>query len=327
MFAPTMYSGFRSPLAANRSGSKGTTSAVTNTIKQMPNFTPTVRRSPAPNKQNQINKLTEDFNKLKVYNADPNSNLRESLLQANEQMGTADKNVWARNRGNLFAGLDTGFKNSENDMMASLAKRGIADSGVAVKGFADLANSKAGQMAQVDNQAYQGAVQTGDAYRQQKMANLTGYTQLGRGMSGTTQNYLAQAGSGYNAAGSQAGNTAIGLGNLNNSFNANKWNAQANADAGKGQSTGALVGAGATMLSDMRLKKNVKQIGTVNGHRLVVWDWNEKGLKLAAGMPTIGVIAQEAQKIDPEAVREHESGYLMVDYSKIFKGVYNGIVG
>lgn len=314
MFAPTMYSGFRTPYGTKPKGTNTTTTA--------PTVAPVVPTVKAPTRAEQ---LTSEFEKYKIYNADPNANLREAMLQANEKMGTVDKNVWARSRGNLFAGLDTGYKNSEDDMMASLAKRGIANSGVAVRGFKDLAASKAGAMAQADNQAYGQGVAAGDAYRQQRMANLTGYTQLGRGMSGSTQNYLAQAGSGYNAVGGQAGNTAIGLGNLNNSYNANKWNAQANADAGKGSMTGSLVGAGATMLSDMRLKKNVKQIGTVNGHKLVKWDWNEKGLELAGDMPTVGVIAQEAQKIDPEAVKTHESGYLMVDYSRIFKGVYNVI--
>lgn len=305
----------------NRSGTKG---GSPNTPALKPTIAP---MTDAQMKQQEIDKLTADFNNLKMYNADPNANLREALLQANEQMGTADQGVWARGRGSLFAGLDTGYKNSENDMMASLAKRGIANSGVAAKAYGDLNNAKMGAFAQADNQAYNQAVQAGDAYRQQRMANLTGYTQLGRGMSGSTQNYLSQAGSGFNAAGSQAGQTALGLGQLNNGFNSARWNAQANSDAGKGSAMGSVVGAGVTAFSDMRLKKNVKQIGEVNGHKLVVWDWNEKGLEIAGDMPTVGVIAQEAMKIDPDAVSVHENGYLMVDYSKIFKGVYNGILG
>ena len=44
------------------------------------------------------------------------------------------------------------------------------------------------------------------------------------------------------------------------------------------------------------------------------WDWNEKGKALAGDQPTIGVMAHEA---DSDAVSLHESGYLMVDYSKV----------
>jgi len=75
-----------------------------------------------------------------------------------------------------------------------------------------------------------------------------------------------------------------------------------------------LVGAGASFLSDIRLKKNITPIG--NG--LYSWEWNERAKEIGADVyPTTGVIAQEIMEIYPEAVFEGEHGYLMVDYSKV----------
>lgn len=71
--------------------------------------------------------------------------------------------------------------------------------------------------------------------------------------------------------------------------------------------------------SDIRLKKNIKKIGKLkSGLNIYKWEWKDKAKGL--GIPlktTIGVLAQELQKIKPEAVIEHKSGYLMVDYGKV----------
>ncbi len=73
-----------------------------------------------------------------------------------------------------------------------------------------------------------------------------------------------------------------------------------------------LGGAGIMKFSDLRLKEDVKPIGrTVGGHNLYSWKWKD-----GSGYDT-GVIAQEVQKLRPDAVVEGTSGYLMVDYAKI----------
>jgi len=77
---------------------------------------------------------------------------------------------------------------------------------------------------------------------------------------------------------------------------------------------------GATMkASDIRLKKNITKVGKLkNGLNIYKWEW--KSFAKTLGMPlktTIGVMAQEVQKLKPEAVHEHESGYLMVDYGAL----------
>ncbi|MCO4754380.1 MAG: tail fiber domain-containing protein [Bacteriovoracaceae bacterium] len=77
-------------------------------------------------------------------------------------------------------------------------------------------------------------------------------------------------------------------------------------------------GAGATnCTSDQRLKDNVFAIpyalDKINQIRGVEFDWNEDSL--SPGKHSIGVIAQEIQKVFPTAVVENADGYLSVDYA------------
>ena len=71
--------------------------------------------------------------------------------------------------------------------------------------------------------------------------------------------------------------------------------------------------------SDRRLKVDIKKIGTHStGLNVYEWEWNAKAFVLGLDKhPRKGFIAQEVQKVFPEAVVEGEHGYLMIDYSKI----------
>jgi trimeric autotransporter adhesin len=55
-----------------------------------------------------------------------------------------------------------------------------------------------------------------------------------------------------------------------------------------------------------------QKLSQING---VSFRWNENGPKDTATQ--FGVIAQEVQKVLPEAVHKSENGYLMVNYSAI----------
>lgn len=72
---------------------------------------------------------------------------------------------------------------------------------------------------------------------------------------------------------------------------------------------GALGTAAAMFFSDRRLKKNIEKIGMVNGINIYSFDY-------VWGKPSIGVMADEVMHTG--AVHEHESGYLMVDYGRLF---------
>ena len=68
-------------------------------------------------------------------------------------------------------------------------------------------------------------------------------------------------------------------------------------------------------MSDKRLKTNIKKIMDikVNGKTLGWYRYNYLG----SDVPYEGVLAQEVEKVKPEAVKRHKNGYLMVNYSTI----------
>jgi hypothetical protein len=73
---------------------------------------------------------------------------------------------------------------------------------------------------------------------------------------------------------------------------------------------GGTLGA-AYMLSDERLKKNIKRIGThILGIGIYAYDY-------IWGEPSIGVMAQELEKVMPEAVITTDSGYKAVNYAML----------
>ena len=67
--------------------------------------------------------------------------------------------------------------------------------------------------------------------------------------------------------------------------------------------------------SDRRLKTNIRPLGTRNGIKLYLWDWNEDGKRIAdPTQPTVGVMADELMGTHPHLVRRASDGYLRVDY-------------
>lgn len=70
-------------------------------------------------------------------------------------------------------------------------------------------------------------------------------------------------------------------------------------------------GAAALLASDVRVKENIKPVGRLdNGLRVYVFNF------IGDDVPQIGLLAQEVQKLHPEAVFEDEQGILRVDYAK-----------
>jgi hypothetical protein len=107
-----------------------------------------------------------------------------------------------------------------------------------------------------------------------------------------------------------AGPDLLGAANATGQYNQGIYNAN---QAGQNATTSGLFGLGAAALmgSDIRLKRNIKRIGThALGVGWYIFDyvWGERG---------IGVMAQELFHVKPDAVLVHPSGYLMVDYSRI----------
>lgn len=83
-------------------------------------------------------------------------------------------------------------------------------------------------------------------------------------------------------------------------------------NAMKNQILGGLfnLGGSAIMASDARLKSNVKRIGD---HPLGIGIYEYD----IGGQRQVGVMAQEVQRVKPEAVIQHPAGYLMVNYGAL----------
>lgn len=82
-------------------------------------------------------------------------------------------------------------------------------------------------------------------------------------------------------------------------------------DLGYGSRGAGLGTAMPWLTSDEQLKENIKPLGKENGHN--IYEFNYKG----EPQKYIGVLAQEVRLTHPEAVKAHESGYLMVNYDAI----------
>lgn len=80
------------------------------------------------------------------------------------------------------------------------------------------------------------------------------------------------------------------------------------------------LGAAAIMGSDIRIKENIKQVGMLPiGLPVYEFEYKKPYKDTWGHGKIIGVMAQEVQKLLPNAVTQHKDGYLMVDY-----GVLNG---
>ena len=70
-----------------------------------------------------------------------------------------------------------------------------------------------------------------------------------------------------------------------------------------------LISMGSAMFSDERLKKDIKQIGTLGKLNLYSWKWKD------SGKSDTGFIAQQVQKVLPQFVTEI-NGFLAVNYDE-----------
>lgn len=69
---------------------------------------------------------------------------------------------------------------------------------------------------------------------------------------------------------------------------------------------------GAYLLSDRRLKTNIRKVGEVDGMNIYEWDWNEAGKRLAGSQITRGFMADEVRE---DMLGLSLSGFDMVNYS------------
>jgi hypothetical protein len=184
----------------------------------------------------------------------------------------------------------------ENDARTQAALQGInLDTSANAQGY-----NQALQGAQFGNTAQQQALMQAIQGRQMPLNEITAL------MSGSQiQNPQFQAYSGSNIAPAPIfGATQAQAQNAQNTYNQQVANQNAN--------TAGLfsLGSAAIGLSDRRLKSNIKRIGT---HKLGIGIYEYDIM----GKHDIGVMAQELLQVMPDAVHQHPSGYLMVDYGRL----------
>ena len=118
-------------------------------------------------------------------------------------------------------------------------------------------------------------------------------------------------------------NTAIGQGSDISNLIQNQGNVQASGIAGRHQ-IGADTTANqqqtalsiAAMFSDPALKTDIVHTGAFNGHNIYSWNWNDKASELGLYGSSSGVMADEVQKSNPEAVTI-DRGFMKVNYEMI----------
>lgn len=162
------------------------------------------------------------------------------------------------------------------------------------------------QAGQFNNSNRQARIAEGSTRRSMSLnelnALLTGQQVQNPQFGGTSQAGAAQGVNASGALNSQYG-AQVDAANANNAASASTTSA-----AGS-----ALAMAAMFAFSDGRLKEDVVEVGLLpSGVRVVHYRYRGRPRRY------VGVIAQEVALVKPDAVILHPSGFLMVDYSKVF---------
>jgi hypothetical protein len=205
----------------------------------------------------------------------------------------------ARGRGSLAAGIRSdGFKTALGGAtsQAQLNEQALGRKMQGASGLASVGQAQgADQRANIDQQSRMGDILR-QIEQQKAMAPVTSLGLQGSLTSGLPLNMFT----GQTGTGTMNGTTKT----TQSGATLADWMAMA------GQAAGA-----AAMASDLHLKTDIEtERFDDKGRRWVSWRWKWDE-------PTAerkhGVIAQEVQETDPEAVMMHPLGFLMVDYSKL----------
>ena len=123
----------------------------------------------------------------------------QELQTTKEQMGTANADVLARQTGTTMAGISSGYQEARKQLESTLARKGLAGSGVEANILSSNYEQEAMSKASAGVGAYNTAIQQSDALRLQQ-AQLGGQ-QYQAGISGATTGYQANLGATQNIYG------------------------------------------------------------------------------------------------------------------------------
>lgn len=179
----------------------------------------------------------------------------------------------------------------DTSVLGQLANRGLMRS----SGLQSATNSFADTLANNEMNLY-------DSYYNRLSNNLSNMLNT----SNTLYNYITGINTGSQNNANNVNSFNLSQAQMNNNNNNALWGSLAN-------TAGTAAGA-AIMASDINVKKNIKKIGEKNGYNWYEFEYKE-GLGLPKGKQE-GVIAQEVEKINPDAV-SIINGIKHVDYNKL----------
>ena len=211
--------------------------------------------------------------------------------------------------------LEPELRSQRQALATELANRGIPIGSDAYNSEMNRFERQQGeQLNQLSLQSLMVGIQTAEAQRAARfneISSLLGRTQVGAGTNfGQYQtNYQGLDLTGAEqAALNRASQEGIARRQANAQLQAARWQAA-------GSLLGGVAGGVGAFFSDISLKTNIKFENKIINH-LPIYSFEYKNSKHGKGR-YIGVMAQDVEKTNPEAVGISPEGYKMVDYSKI----------
>lgn len=263
---------------------------------ETPTFTQTTTLS--PEHQAIFNQTQNAQGNLAGIAEEQSAKIRE-LLNTPFEFNNQDAANWAYDLG--AQRLDPRYAQDEDKLRTTLKNKGIQEG-------TDAWNNEMSRMTQAKNDAYNQLMLTGRsqafgealAQRNQPLNEIIGL------MSGSQIQNPAQ----MSGATPQTGVGGVDYTGLVNQ----KYQSELNNYQSK---MGGLFGLGSAAMgmfsfSDKRLKTDIERVGeTDEGTPIYTYRYKDGGPK------QMGVMAQDVEKKQPEAVARHPSGYRMVDYGKV----------
>jgi hypothetical protein len=207
--------------------------------------------------------------------------------------------------------LDPELKSQREALATQLANQGIPVNSEAYNSAMNrLERSQGEQLNNLSLQSLMAGIQTGEAQRQARfneISSLLGRSQVGAGVG------FAQMQNNYQGLDLMGAEQAQ-LNRMSQETIARR-NAQAQKTAAKWQAAGSAIGGIAGAFSDKILKENIKFENKYENN-LPIYSFEYINKKYGVGRYQ-GVMAQDVEKIYPQAVLTSIEGYKMVDYSKI----------
>jgi hypothetical protein len=229
---------------------------------------------------------TTGFNPSQSYQDAYMQRLAPQLQQGREQVQQRLANQ----------GIDIGSEAYNRAMMQQAQRENDLLLGATTQGFG------------VGQQARQSALQE-QAYLRNEPLNTLSAVRTGAQVQGP------QFVNSYNQATTQ-GPDILGASQMGYNAQMGDFNAKQAAQANLNQGLFSL-GGSAMMMSDIRLKENIKPVGVMpNGLTLYSFEYKDeiKSHPLAGEGVHVGVMAQEVEQVFPYAVKTLDDGYKVVDY-------------